>query len=49
MKDLGELPKAVAFEPGLGDVWVGSLEDSGHFWALGRWFLERFVKYKLGH
>lgn len=31
MKDLGELPKAVAF----GDEWVWSLEDSGHFRVWG--------------
>lgn len=36
MKDLGEFPKAVAFEPDLGDEWVWSVEYSGHFWALGR-------------
>lgn len=49
MEDLGELPQAAAFERDLGAEWVWGLEDSGHFWALRRWFLERFVMYELGH
>lgn len=52
---LGEFLKAVAFEPDHEDEWeewVWRLEDGGHFWAWGRWLLERVVLvvvHQLGH